>query len=209
MSSVKLYRHALSGHSHRAQLFLSLLGLEAELIDVDLMTGEQKQAAFLQKNIFGQVPVLEDGTDTIADSNAILVYLATKYDQGRTWLPTMPKEAAEVQRFLSVASGQLAHGVAAARLVTLFKAGLDHQTTINNAHGLLILIEQHLVGRTWLATAKPTVADIANYSYIAHAPEGAVSLDDYPNIRQWLQRIEALDGFVPMVSSAVGLNEAA
>ena len=57
MSTIKLYRHALSGHSHRVQLFLSILGLNADIIDVDLAKGAQKNAEFLQKNRFGQVPV--------------------------------------------------------------------------------------------------------------------------------------------------------
>ncbi len=56
MSTIKLYRHALSGHSHRVQLFLSVLGLDADIIDVDLGSGEHKKSAFLQKNLFGQLP---------------------------------------------------------------------------------------------------------------------------------------------------------
>jgi glutathione S-transferase len=64
MSTIKLYRHALSGHSHRVQLFLSILGLSADIIDVDLAKGAQKNAEFLQKNRFGQVPVLEDSETT-------------------------------------------------------------------------------------------------------------------------------------------------
>ncbi|MEZ5503352.1 MAG: hypothetical protein R3E50_12160 [Halioglobus sp.] len=55
----------------------------------------------------------------------------------------------------------------------------------------------------WVTTA--TIADVANYAYIAHAPEGGVSLDDYPNVRTWLGRIAALPGFVPMRTTAVGL----
>jgi len=209
MSNVKLYRHPLSGHSHRAQLFLSLLGLSAELVDVDLMTGEHKQTEFLSKNIFGQVPVLEDGDDTIADSNAILTYLAMKYDQGRTWLPTLPSDAAEVERFLSVAAGQLANGPAAARLVNVFNSPIDHQVVINKTHALLEIFENHLQGRDWLVTNKPTIADIANYSYIAHAPEGDVSLENYTNIKQWLTRIESLPGFVAMQTTEVGLCKVA
>ena len=71
--SIKLYRHPLSGHSHRVQLLLSLLGLPTELIDVDLMKGAHKQPDFLKLNGFGQVPVIDDGGTVIADSNAILV----------------------------------------------------------------------------------------------------------------------------------------
>jgi glutathione S-transferase len=51
----------------------------------------------------------------------------------------------------------------------------------------------------------PTIADVAAYAYIAHAPEGGVSLEPYPNIRAWLQRIEALPHFVPMPTSKAGL----
>ncbi len=205
MSQLKLYRHPLSGHAHRAELFLSLLGLEAEMIDVDLMKGEQKQSEFLQKNIFAQVPVLEDGDITIADSNAILVYLASQYDYEHRWLPIEPAEAAEVQRFLSVANGPVVQGPAIARLINLFGAKLDHSKAIETAHNVLSILETHLDNRNWLATEQPTIADISNYSYIAHAPEGDVTLQHYPNIKGWLKRVESLSGFVPMQSSLVGL----
>ena len=205
MSNIKLYRHALSGHSHRAQLLLSLLGLDAELVDVDLAAGEHKQPAFLAKNRFGQLPVLEDGDNVIADSNAILVYLAERYDASNTWMPIDPVAAAQVQRFLSTAAGQVAYGPAAARLVNVFGAALDHQRAIEVAHNLLGVLESHLDGREWLVGDNPTIADVANYAYIAHAPEGDVSLQNYPNVQAWLGRIAALPGFVPMQATAVGL----
>lgn len=205
MNTIKLYRHPLSGHSHRAQLLLSLLGLDAELVDIDLAAGEHKQAEFLARNRFGQVPVLEDGALLIADSNAILVYLAERYDASNTWLPADPLAAAEVQRFLSTAAGQIAHGPAAARLVNVFGAALDQNRAIEVAHNVLGVLELHLDGREWLVGHNPTIADVANYAYIAHAPEGDVSLESYPNVRAWLGRIEALPGFVPMQVTAVGL----
>lgn len=205
MSTLKLYRHPLSGYAHRAELFLSILGLDAEIIDVDLMNGEHKQDEFLQKNIFAQVPILEDDGIIIADSNAILVYLASQYDQEHTWLPIEPVKAAEVQRFLSVASGPIAQGPAIARLINLFSAKLDHVKAIETAHHILKILDEHLDGRLWLAADHPTIADISNYSYIAHAPEGDVSLQYYPNVRSWLNRIEAVQGFIPMQTSVVGL----
>lgn len=207
MSNINLYRHALSGHAHRAQLLLSLLGLEANIIDVDLIKGAHKTPEFMQKNLFGQVPVLEDGDVTVADSNAILVYLATKYDLERNWLPTDAEDAAEVQRFLSMAAGPVASGPAAARLVNVFGAGLDHQKAIDTAYALFDVLEQHLSEREWLATDHATIADVANYAYIAHAPEGDVSLENYPYVRGWLSRVEGLLGFVVMQETPVGLNE--
>lgn len=205
MSTIKLYRYPLSGHSHRVENFLSILGLDAEIFTVDLPNGEHKQPEYLKKNILGQVPVLEDGPFSIADSNAILIYLASKYDKKRDWLPLGAEEAANVQRFLSIAADEIAHGPAAARLVTVFGAGLDHEKAIADAHTILEVLETYLQDRDWLACDHATIADIANYTYIAHAPEGNVSLNGYPNVRAWLQRVETLPGFIPMQSTAVGM----
>lgn len=197
----KLYRHPLSGHSHRVELFLHLLGLEFEAADIDLLGGEHKKEKFLKLNPFGQVPVLEDDGLVLADSNAILVYLARRY--GPSWLPADPAAEARVQRWLSVAAGELAGGPAAARLVTVFGAGFDHPTVKARAHQLLALLEQHLTDENYVAGTAPTIADISLYTYVAHAPEGHVSLQDYPRVRAWLERIEGLRNFVPMQRTEV------
>lgn len=201
---IRLYRHALSGHAHRVQLFLSLLGLPVELVDVDLMGSAHKKPEFLARNPFGQVPVIEDGNVTLADSNAILVYLATRYgDEG--WLPRDPEGAANVQRFLSLAAGEIAKGPATARLINLFGMPQDPASAIATANQLFTVLDAHLAVTPFLAGARATIADVAAYSYIAHAPEGGISLDGYSNIRGWLARIEALPGFVPMQASKIGL----
>ncbi|HVI91246.1 MAG TPA: glutathione S-transferase [Dongiaceae bacterium] len=205
---MKLYFFPLSGHAHRAHLFLSLIGAAHELVHVDMAKGAHKAPDYLNMNRFGQVPVLEDDGRYIADSNAILVYAAKKY--GKTdWLPEDPAGAAAVQRWLSVAAGQVAFGPAAARLVTVFGAKFNPDEVIARAHALLTVIETELTGRTWIAADHPTIADVALYSYIAHAPEGNVDLTPYPQLRAWLARIEGLKGFVPMPQTAAGLRAVA
>ena len=201
---IKLHGFHLSGHSHRVELFLALLKLPYVLVAVDLPAGEHKQPAFLALNAFGQVPVIQDGDVTLADSNAILVYLASKYDAGQ-WLPRDPIGAAAVQRWLSVAAGPLAFGPATARLAVLFKAPVDADAAMARARDLFAVMDAELKTKPFLTGNTPTIADIANYTYVALAPEGNVSLDPYPELRGWLQRIEALPDFVPMVKSAVGL----
>lgn len=206
---MKLYHFPLSGHAHRARLFLSLIDAEVEVIDVDLSAGEHKQPDYLKMNRFGQVPVLVDGDKVIADSNAILVYAAKKF--GRTdWLPETPAEAAAVQRWLSVAAGQIAFGPAAARLITVFGAAFSPDEVIGRAHDVLTVIEAELAGRDWIAGGpKPSVADVALYSYIARAPEGNVDLSGYLEVNAWLSRIEALPGFVAFPQTPIGLAAAA
>lgn len=207
MNTLKLHRFALSGHSHRAELFLSLLQLPHELIDVDLPKGAHKRPEFIAMNSFGQVPVLQDGEFTIADSNAILVYLANRYGKGRSidWLPDDAVRAAGVQRWLSVAAGLVAFGPARARLKTVFNAQIDADDAISRANALLTVMDGELARSAYLVGNAPTIADIACYSYIAHAPEGNVSLQPHAHVRAWLGRIEALPGFVPMPATAVGL----
>ncbi|MET0656775.1 MAG: glutathione S-transferase [Steroidobacteraceae bacterium] len=205
---LRLYRSAISGHSHRAELFLAVLGLPYESIDVDLSAGEHKQPDYLRLNTFGQVPVLKDGDAVIPDSNAILVYLATRYAPAN-WYPADPLTRAAIQRWLSVAAGQLAYGAAAARRAMLFNSAVDTSAPIASAHALLKLMDAELDSRPFLATSHITIADLANYAYTACAPEGNVSLDAYRNVRSWLARVEALPGFVPMMKSDVGLRAAA
>jgi glutathione S-transferase len=201
---MKLYYHPLSGHSHRVRLFLGLIGAAHDLVEIDLSTGAHKKPEFLALNAFGQVPVLDDGGTIVTDSNAILVYLSKKLAL-TDWLPEAPAAAAAVQRWLSVAAGQVAYGPAAARLITVFGAPFRPEEVITRAHALLAVVEAQLDSRDFIAAASPTIADVALYSYIARAPEGNVDLQAYPKVRAWLARIEALPGFVEFRRTPVGL----
>ncbi len=198
--SLRLHRFALSGHCHRVELLLSLLDLPWQALDVDLAGGQQRSPDFLALNPLGQVPVLEDGPLALADSNAILVYLARRYGGGRFQLES-PALEAEQQRWFSIAAGPLASGPAAARVFHLFGRPLDIHAVRRSAHGLFRMMDGWLAGRDFLLGASLSLADIACYTYTAHAPEGGVQLDEYPALRAWLARIEALPRFVPMPAS--------
>ena len=197
-----IYDFEKSGHAHRVRLMAGLLGLSFVLQDVDLLDGEQKTEAFLKLNPFGQVPILDDGGEIIWDSTAILVYLAKKYGD-ESWLPTDPVGAAKVQRFLSIASGEVFRGPCSARLITVFGAQIDHEASKTIAYNLFNILEKHLAEHDYLAADQRTIADVACYSYIAHAPEGNVSLDKYKNIGAWLKRIESLPGFIAMPKTEI------
>lgn len=202
-NNIRIHSFPLSGHAHRVELFASLTGIAHEIINVDLAGGAHKTPEFLKMNPAGQVPVIEDGEIIIADSNAILVYLARKY--APSYIPQDLKEEAEVQKFLTLAAGEIAFGPAAARLITVFNAPLDVDFTKATAEKALTKLENHMQGRDFLVTNRPTIADVAIYTYVAHAPEGNVSLEPYPNVRRLLTNIEALDGFKPMQVAKAGL----
>ncbi len=202
-NAVRIHHFPKSGHAHRALVFAKLAGIAHEAVFVDLAAGANKSPEFLEMNPNGQVPVLEDGDVVVSDSNAILVYLARQY--APDWMPTDPVGEAAVQRWLTLAAGEIAFGSAAARLITVFGAPLDVDFAAATAAKAMKKLEQGLQGRDWLVGDRPTIADVAAYSYTAHAPEGNVSLDPYPNVRAWIDRFEALDGFEPMPATAVGL----
>ncbi|PRY74646.1 glutathione S-transferase [Yoonia maritima] len=198
---ITLYRNPKSGHCHRVELMMALLDVPYETVDLDMENAAHKAPEYLKISPFGQVPAIDDNHLTLSDSNAILTYLASRYGDLDNWAGRSPIERAEIQRWLSVAAGEIYQGPCSARLVTLFGAPFDHETAKAKAHALFAVMEAHLEKRDWLAAGRVTLADVAGYSYIAHAPEGGVSLSPYPKIQAWLARIEALPGFVGMARS--------
>jgi glutathione S-transferase len=89
--------------------------------------------------------------------------------------------------------------------VTLFGAPRHLETAQRIAVDLFEVLNTELSDKPFAAGRTPTIADIAAHSYIAHAPEGGVSLEPYPHIRAWLERVEALPRFVAMPASKAGL----
>ncbi|RZA35792.1 MAG: glutathione S-transferase [Lysobacteraceae bacterium] len=196
-SSLTVYGVPLSGHTHRVELFLHLLKLPYRFIDTPAPV--RQSAEFLRINPLGQIPVLQDGELVLADSNAILVYLARRYAPDSGWLPSDPVEAAQVQRWLSLAAGEIAFGPAKARVSARWgDTGMPPELMHKLADKVLRFMEDSLARQDFLAAPGPTLADLACYAYIAHAPEGGVSLAPYPQVRNWIARIQALPHFVPM-----------
>ncbi|GAA5264626.1 glutathione S-transferase [Acidiphilium sp. MT5] len=198
----------LSGHSHRAELMLNLLQLPYQFHQVDLDGAEQATLAFRKLNLFGTVPVLRDGEAVIADSTAIITYLALKYDDARTWLPEDPLAAAQVQRWLSVAQGPVFNGPCKARLVKVFGAPDDYERAVSAAEKLLSQLDEVLACTPFLTGTTANLADVAVYSYVAKAPEGGVDLAPHSNVLAWLRRVEALPHFLPMPAAGCRVGHA-
>ncbi len=194
--TLKLYATALSGHCHRVALLLRMLNLPYETVDAPASV--RQTAEYLQLNPLGQIPVLVDDELVLTDSNAIMVYLVKSYAAGSHWLPEDALPAAQVQTWLSKAAGEVRYGPASCRMVKQFGTDEPLAFALTLSARLLSLMEQHLSEHAYLATDKPTIADLACYSYVAVAPEGGVSLDSYPAIGRWMSRIQAIPGFFAM-----------
>ncbi|MDR1889889.1 MAG: glutathione S-transferase [Zoogloeaceae bacterium] len=193
---ITLYGTPASGHTHRVELLLLMLELPYvySLAPQEIRCSE----AFLQLNPLGQIPVLVDHEEVICDSGAIMVYLVKKYAPDSHWLPENPALAHQVYRWLFLAAGELRYGPAQARGITQWAWPGEKADALRITHELLRFMEQHLAHQDFLALNHPTLADLACYGYIAHAPEGGVTLEAYPHLRRWLNNIETLPGFKPM-----------
>lgn len=196
ITMLKLYSYELSGNCYKGRLMLSLLGLEHEIVTVNLKAGEQKSLELLKLNRFGKVPILTDEGVVIRDSQAILVYLARRY--GGDWLPIAAEPMSKVMQWLSTAANEIQHGPCTARLYFLFNAKIDLELAQQRGHQILQVMNGHLQEHHWLECDRPTIADIACYPYIALAPEGQVSLEAYPHVCAWIERIKQLPGYISM-----------
>jgi len=194
---MKLYDLELSGNCYKVRLFAGLAGIPLDLVPVDFLGGEHKRAPLTDKNPWGELPILEDGEVVLRDSQAILVYLATRYAT-EAWLPRDPAGLAQVVQWLSTAVNEVQNGPASARLVDKFGYAIDKEDTFKRSARILPLIDAHLAGHRWLALERPTIADCAVFPYLALAHEGGVSLADYPHIRAWIGRVKDVPGFVPL-----------
>ena len=203
---IKLYGHEISGNVYKVRLLLALLNIDYEYIRVDLLKREQKQPEYLKLNPFGQVPLLVDGDRLIPDAQAILVYLARQYGDEQ-WLPTEALALSQVVRWLSTTTGEIRQGVEQARQFHLFGAkSVNIEVAHQKSAFILDQINQHLATREWLELEHPTIADIAAFPYIALAGDGKVSLEPYPHILAWIERIKKLPNFVGMKGIEVLTN---
>ena len=193
---MRLYDNPISGNCYKIRLFLSLIGREYESIHVDSVHGETKEHHFLAISPRGLIPVLEENDIRIADSMAILVYLAKRY--APDWLPESPLGMARVMEWLAIAADELQYGAAQARRIKKLGAPGNLTQAQMHAENGLSLLDKRLENHEWLSDVKPPIADIACYPYVALVPEGGVLLDPYPPIREWMERIRQLPGYVPM-----------
>jgi glutathione S-transferase len=194
---MKLYDLEPSGNCYKVRLFCALAKIPVDLVSIDFMAGEHKTPKYLAMNALGEVPILDDNGYILRDSQAILVYLASKYG-GEAWLPKDPAHAGKVMQWLSTAANEVQHGPGDARLVDLFGYKLNKATAVANSDKLLPIFEAHLAKNNWLEMGRVTIADIACYPYIGLSHQGGVSLEPYPNIRAWIARIKALPNYIAM-----------
>jgi len=194
---VKLYDFAASANCYKVRLLAAQLGLELELVPVDLFAGESQTPEHLARNPAGRTPVLElESGEHLAESGAILLYLA----EGTPLLPAGELGRARAAQWLFFEQNLLEPNIGTARFWILTGRAEGHEELVARwrkvgRHSLDVL-ERQLVANDFLLGTGYSVADIGLYAYTHLADDAGIELADYPAVETWLRRVEAQPGFM-------------
>jgi glutathione S-transferase len=197
---MKLYNVAYSGNSYKVRLLLAQLGIPCEIIEVDILKGESRTPEFLKINPNGRTPVLDDDGFILAESNAILAYLA----RGTKFLPEDRKKFGQVFQWMFFEQYSHEPFIATSRFWLQHRHDSPEKTALlaskrDGGRAALKVMENHLAHNDFFA-GDYSIADIALFAYTHVAGEGGFPLDDLPEIRGWIERIMERPNFIPMSS---------
>jgi glutathione S-transferase len=202
--SIVLHDFVLDADCYKVRLMLSLLGLRYETVAVDVFPGrEQTGSAFLRLNPRGRVPVLVDGGHVLCEAEAILAYLARRYDPMDHWLPADdPALFGEAMGWMLFAADAL-RPATLARRAAMFEVAADGADNVRAARAAFRIMEDHMTARgidggAWFVGPVPTVADVALFPAIALSRDAGIEHDAYPALRRWMRRVRSLPGFATM-----------
>jgi len=197
---MKIYGDVHSGNCYKLKLLCSLLSIQHEWIAVDILKGESQTPEFLRLNPNGKIPLLvTDKGECLAESNAILYYLARNSD----FLPGDPLQQARVLQWQFFEQYSHEPHIAVARFIARYLGMPEHrkaeyESKQAGGNQALAVMEDKLKTSPFLVGDECTIADISLYAYTHVADEGGFDLSSYPAISQWLNRIQSLDGYVGM-----------
>ncbi|MBD3880809.1 glutathione S-transferase family protein [Phormidium tenue FACHB-886] len=189
----KLYDYKPSGNGYKVRLLLTQLGIPYEYIEKNILNRETRTPEFLAMNPNGRIPVLELATDVyLAESNAILIYLS----EGTPFWPADKLDRAYVMQWLFFEQYSHEPNIATSRFIISYMKNLDdYQDVLEKKRELgyaaLGVMEQRLKDYSFLVGDRYTIADIALYAYTHVADEGGFSLENYPGIQAWCDRVAA------------------
>ena len=197
---MKLYDFLPSGNGYKVRLALRWLGIPFEYQEIDILKGESRTRAFLAKNPFGQIPVLElDEGTCLRESTAILVYLA----EGTPLLPDDRLLRAWVLEWMCFEQTHIDGVISRARFRRMFPHAIptrEEEFVAWYAEGreALAILDAHLRGRKFLVDERFTIADIALFAYTHCAEQGGFDLRPYSSLQAWFERVKQQPGYLPI-----------
>lgn len=198
----RLYDFLPSGNGYKVRLLLTQLGIPFEFIELDILKRETRTPDFLEKNPNGRIPVLElEPGVYLSESNAILMYLS----EGTPFLPDDKLERARVLQWLFFEQYSHEPYIATSRFWLLHDMADQKRQALEEkkdpGYAALGVMEKRLKEHPFLVGDRYTIADIALFAYTHVADEGDFSLENYPGIKAWIQRVQSQPHHVPITQS--------
>jgi glutathione S-transferase len=201
---MRLYYHPLSSNSRRVLLTAHHLGLNLELVIVDLSEGEHKTSEYLLLNPNGKVPILVDGGFQLWESHAIMQYLADRTPEQDIY-PQDVSARADVNRWLFWSAYHFAPAAALIireRVSKRIVGGSSAPDPLEIARGEALLpavvsvLDLHLAGKQWIAQDRLTLADFAIAAPLMHTSAAQLPVTEFENLQAWFARVQSLDAWV-------------
>jgi glutathione S-transferase len=198
---VLLYNSQVSGNCYKVRLLFAHLGVPYERHEVDVVDRSNRPELLGDKNPAQRVPtlVLDDGR-SLGESGAILWY----FGEGTRFVPEDRYERAQVLQWMFFEQYDHEPAIAVVRFLVAYSGREPDPQVIEQrtqqGYRALGAMERHLDGRSFLVGDGMTLADIALYAYTHVADEGGFSLEDYPAVRAWLERVASEPGHVPIAA---------
>ncbi|MBD3644210.1 glutathione S-transferase family protein [Alcanivorax sp.] len=195
-----LYEFSSSGNCYKLRLAMAQLGISFRRIEKDITRGETRATDFLAINPNGRIPVLvTPDNKVLPESNAALWYLG----KDSKLMPEDDFQQAQALQWMFFEQYNHEPNIATSRywIHVLGEREKYAEALVEKqqkGHDALRVMESHLSGRNFFVGSDYSIADIALYAYTHVAGQGGFSLEDYPAIRAWLERIEQQPGYVSM-----------
>jgi len=198
----KLFDFLPSGNCYKIRLILSQLGIEYERVNIDILSKESRTPEFLKINPNGRTPVLYHEGKYLAESNAILWYLASN----SSYLPKGNYEQALVLQWMFFEQFSHEPNIATSRYwVSILKAEEEYKEQLKAkmklGYAALDVMEQHLKNNSYFVANQYSIADIALYAYTHVAEEGNYDLSGYIQIKEWFKKIENQKNYINIKQS--------
>jgi len=187
----EIYYHPLSFLSLAPVFTAEAAGIEYSTKLVDLSKDEQKSDEYLAINPYGKVPALKDGDFVMAESAAIMRYMAREH--GSSLYPKDLKEQAKCDQWMDFVNHHIRTNVGKVHfnrsLAPMFGAEVDEKSL---ADGLRFLgnnfpaIESCLSQQPYLCGNEMTLADIALVAALEPIDMSKIDISDYPTLTSWL-----------------------
>ena len=197
---MKLYVLPPSPRAFKVIALKNHLGIECEMRLVDLSKGEQFTPNYIAMNPNSKMPVLEDDGFVLWESNAILLYLASKKPHSGLW-PTDPKDQADVVRWLAWESAHLdaeSCGMVGFEKISKGVLGLGAADPAFIARGeenfarFATVLNESLRGRNWLTGGGLTIADFSIGAWVPAAERLELPVGKFPEIARWYEGLASL-----------------